>query len=177
MKHRILLFVVTIIILLIVSGCSSTTPLIKASTQGNYLSVQKLINEGANINEPDSNGMTPLMHAILCQNVEAIETLIKKGADLSIKDKSGYTALYYAVYNNNYTIVKSLIDNGADVNAQDLSGQQFCIIVPSGSTVIKTLFKSWNIYFLTMLTQRSKIKMVGQYWKTVSIIKTLTWWH
>ena len=122
MKHRNIFFVATIIILLMVSGCSSTTPLIKASTQGNYLSIQKLINEGANINEPDSSGMTPLMHAVLYQNIEAIETLIKKGANLNIKDKSGYTALYYAVYNNNYTIVKSLVDNGADVNAQDLSG-------------------------------------------------------
>jgi hypothetical protein len=122
MKHRNLIFAFVVAIFLIVSGCASTTPLIKASKEGDSLAVQKLIDAGVNINEPDSKGMTPLMHAIQYQNKEAVDTLIKKGADVNIKDKYGYTALYYAVIYSNLKIVKLLIENGANINAQDSLG-------------------------------------------------------
>lgn len=122
MKHRNLFFALTITILLIVSGCASTTPLIKASTKGDALAVQKLLDEGANVNEPDSYGTTPLMHAIQYQNIETIESLIKKGANINVKDKYGNTALHYAAYSSNYKIIKLLIDIEADVNVKDVGG-------------------------------------------------------
>ena len=79
MKHRNFIFAFVMAIFLIVFGCGSTTPLIKASTKGDSLAVQQLINKGANINEPDSNGTTPLMHAILNRKPDVAKYLIESG--------------------------------------------------------------------------------------------------
>ena len=54
MKHRHLLYASLIAIFIVLSGCATTTPLINASAYGDSSAVQKLIKEGANINEPDS---------------------------------------------------------------------------------------------------------------------------
>ena len=102
---------------LIISSCASKTPLIKASENGDSSTVQKLLNEGANVNESDNTGMTPLMHALQNNNTALVEYLLKKGANVNIKNKYGYTALYYATENVNF--VKTLIDQGADVNLGD----------------------------------------------------------
>jgi ankyrin repeat protein len=119
MKHRNLFFAFITTILFIFSGCAAQTPLIKATSSDDSLAVQKLINEGANINEPDRRGMTPLMYATQYDNIEMVEALIKKGADVNIKDKEGCTPLYYAVSTGNLKLVKMLIDKGADVNLGD----------------------------------------------------------
>jgi ankyrin repeat protein len=108
-------------ILLIISGCASA-PLIKASANGDSLAVQKLIDAGANINEPDSKGYTPLMHAIWSGKIETVKILTNKGADVNKRDLDGCTPLLWATYYKYSDIAKLLIDNGADINAQDATG-------------------------------------------------------
>ena len=125
MKHHNYSFAFIIAVFFIVSGCATVpkTPLMKASANGDALTVEKLIAEGANINEPDGEGKTPLMHALQYQNAELAEYLIKKGADVNSKDKYGYTALYYAInYPINYQILELLIIKNANINAQDYRG-------------------------------------------------------
>lgn len=117
MKYRNFFFYVIITMFVIVSGCAST-PLIKASADGDSSAVQQLINQGANINEPDSGGYTPLMHAIWSEKTETAKVLINKGADINAKDKNGYTPLLWASSYGNLDIAKLLIDKGADVNAK-----------------------------------------------------------
>ena len=46
--------------LLLISGCAAKTPLIKASAEGDTFATEKLVREGANIDEADDNGYTPL---------------------------------------------------------------------------------------------------------------------
>jgi ankyrin repeat protein len=103
-------------------GCTAKSPLIKASSKGDSFTAQKLIQEGANINEVDRNGITPLMHSIWERKTETTKTLIKMGADINIQDKNGDSALHVAVYNCDASMAKILIDNGADVNAKTNSG-------------------------------------------------------
>lgn len=45
--------------------------------------VQYLIDQGANIEQVDSNSMRPLDRAIACKNVDVIMCFLKKGAKLS----------------------------------------------------------------------------------------------
>ena len=56
----------------LITSCAAQSPLIQASSKGDVLTAQKLIQEGANINETDSNGATPLMHAVWAENYETI---------------------------------------------------------------------------------------------------------
>jgi len=119
MKHRNLLYASLIAIFLILSGCAAKTPLIIASKDGDSSAIQRLLNEGANINEPDSNGNTPLMYAIWEGKVDVVKSLLQSGADIKAKDKNGYNALLHAIDYADYKIVKLLLDRGADVNSKD----------------------------------------------------------
>jgi ankyrin repeat protein len=114
MKRIILIVTVA----LVISGCAAKTSLIKVSESGNSLAVEKLINEGANINEPDSRGYTPLMYAVWSGKNETVKVLINRGADVNRRALDGYTPLLGASYYGFFDIAKLLIDKGADVNAR-----------------------------------------------------------
>ena len=122
MTHRNLFFAFIIAIFLMLAGCATKSSLIQASSKGDYQAVQKLIQNGVNINEADSNGSTPLMHAISEKKVEVAKYLIESGADLKAKNKYGYDALIYAVENRQIETMKLLIDKGADVDSRDIQG-------------------------------------------------------
>lgn len=143
MKNRYLFFAFIIATLLIFSSCASTTPLINASAHSDSLAVQKLLKEGANINEPDSNGSTPLIHATRAGNADVVKQLIKSGADIKAKDKKGYDALLYAIDYGYYEISKLLLDKGADINSKDSGGATALMhaVWNSKSDVAKLLLK------------------------------------
>lgn len=122
MKNRNSLFIFMIVIFLIVSGCVTKTPLIKATESGDSGAVEELVREGANINQQDSSSYTPLMHAVWSGKIELVTVLINKGADLNKCDKKGYTPLHWALSYSYIDIAKLLIDRGADINAKDSYG-------------------------------------------------------
>lgn len=122
MKRFYCIFVFIITACLMTLGCAAKTPLIQASSKGDYQAVQKLVQNRVNINEADSNGTTPLMHAAAEKKVDVAKYLIESGADLKAKDKHGYDALTYAVENHQIEIMKLLIVKGADVDSRDIQG-------------------------------------------------------
>jgi hypothetical protein len=121
MKTRNYLFIFTITIFLITASCATVpkNPLIEASTKGDASTVQKLISEGANVNEADSSGYTPLIRAIWSGKTETVKVLLSRGADINAKDKNGSTPLLHAINYGYLDIAKILIDKGADVNVRD----------------------------------------------------------
>ncbi len=123
MKHRDLFFVLIISAFLIITNCATVpkTPLIEAAIKGNPLAVEKLISNGANINEPDINGTTPLIHAIRAGKPEVAKHLIKSGADIKAKDKIN-DALLSAVEYGQIEIVNILLDRGANIESKDWAG-------------------------------------------------------
>jgi len=152
MKHRNLFFVFVIAIFLIVSGCASTTPLIKASKEGDSLTVQKLIDAGANINEPVGRGYNALFYAIEYGQFEVVKILISKGAKLESKDSSGNTPLVFAAYYgynspNAANIIKLLIKSGADINAKSPYGETILDLALSSAQgdIVDALIKARNI--------------------------------
>lgn len=73
----------------------NNTPLAVAIMKGDFETVKKFVEYGADINER-SNGLTPLMLAARYNRVEIISFLIEKGARLRESDEKGNTALKYA---------------------------------------------------------------------------------
>ncbi len=104
--------------LLLISGCATNSPLIKATKDGDILATEKLIREGANIHESDESGYTPLMYAIWSGKQETVTQLVNIGADVNKRDNSGYTPLLWAASYGYLDMAKLLIDKGADVNAR-----------------------------------------------------------
>ncbi|MFA5086381.1 MAG: ankyrin repeat domain-containing protein [Candidatus Paceibacterota bacterium] len=96
------------------------TPLIAASLFGRLNIVRELINNGADIDEKDSDhGQTALISASIFGQLDVVRELIKNGSNLESMDYSGHTALMWACEEGNIDVVKALIDGGADVNTKN----------------------------------------------------------
>ena len=70
--------------------------LIYAVDQKKYNIVQKLLQQGVDINQADSKGSTALIHAVQWGDVDMVRLLIDAGANISIKDEMGRTAEVFA---------------------------------------------------------------------------------
>jgi ankyrin repeat protein len=134
------------------TGCAAKSPLIQASAKGDYQAVQKLIDGGANINEPDSRGYNALFYAIEYGQLEVVKSLISKGANLESKDSLGMTPLVFAAYYgynspNAANIIKLLIKSGADINAKSPYGETILDLALSSAQgdIVDDLIKARNI--------------------------------
>ncbi len=67
------------------------TPLMYVAKLGDLKMVEKLIANGADIEEKDANNWTALMHA--CDHLEIVEYLVSKGATINAKSIEHATAL------------------------------------------------------------------------------------
>lgn len=104
----------------------------------NVEALNRILDEGVNINCLNYKGNTPLVHAIInngklkrlyrCdlpnyvferpdRNLTLIKFLLNNGADVNIKNNNAHTALHIACEDGNLTIVRLLIVTGADVNS------------------------------------------------------------
>lgn len=87
------------------------TPLMLAIFLKNNALAQKLIDKGANVNNPKH--WTPLHYAAASGNKEMVKVLIKKGADVNARTLRGITPLYMAARDADSQTVKLLLDAGA----------------------------------------------------------------
>ena len=81
-----------------------------AARKKNHECIKFLKNKGANINEPDNNGITPLMY--VCQNdpdIELVDCLIENGAVINDRDPQGNNALFWAMGNRYFEFIKFFI--------------------------------------------------------------------
>jgi ankyrin repeat protein len=92
---------------IVVSVYEGVSPLCIAISKGDFESIKKLIEYGADVNEK-SNGMTPLMYAARYNKVEILKFLVSKGAKINEKDSKGFTAIKYAEQSNAFDAVQYL---------------------------------------------------------------------
>jgi ankyrin repeat protein len=81
--------------------------------------INYLVENGADMNCADANGVTPLIRAALKGNLEMVRYFVKKGADINAKTKGSDTALSWAVKLNHQEMVSYLVENGAHVNGTE----------------------------------------------------------
>jgi ankyrin repeat protein len=83
------------------------------------------LEQGADANKSDSEGICALHRAVDNGNLEITQMLVKsKNCDINKADISyGWTALHVAAMHNDMEIVKTLLYRGAALNARDLSWQ------------------------------------------------------
>ena len=75
------------------------SPFCASIAKGDFETVKKLIDLGADIHEK-SNGMTPVMYAARYNRTDILQFLISKGVNLKEKSEQGLTALKYAELSN-----------------------------------------------------------------------------
>ncbi|XP_059144118.1 uncharacterized protein LOC131931349 [Physella acuta] len=109
--------------LLVKSGSEETDVLTSAACNGQYKTVQLLIDSGVDINCFGNNGMNALITASLNGHHEIVELLIKNGAEINGRiEKNGRNALMIASKKGHDKTVKILIECGTDVNNWDTNG-------------------------------------------------------
>ena len=107
--------------------------LIVASRFGDLRAIEAALNQGADVNCRDGDGITPLMHAAhgdrpnvrepgATDHPEAAGLLIRRGADPNARTSTGFVALFWAARYGHDKVAKVLIDLGADVGAKDKDG-------------------------------------------------------
>lgn len=90
-----------------------------------------LLEKGAELSQPDSQGNTPLMRVAMARDAEMMSLLLQKGADVNAQNTQGETALLrLATYSSYSTTAKEylaaakvLLDKGADLNLPTQYGE------------------------------------------------------
>lgn len=85
------------------------TPLIASCHVGDYRTVVRLIDSGANIEKCNKKKWSPFMVACMSENLEVVEYLVKKGADVYHKDAEGFNALMHVCLHQKLSIFQYLL--------------------------------------------------------------------
>lgn len=87
---------------------ASSTPLIQAVSANALAACEFLLQNGANVNQVDSNGRGPLHHATILGHTGLVCLFLKRGADYNARDKNEKDPITIAVDNANADIVTLL---------------------------------------------------------------------
>lgn len=85
-----------------------------AAMRGDTAAVAALLDGGANVDEPQSDGATALHWAVYGDQPDLTALLIDAGADVAARNRAGVTPLSLAAETGNSSMVERLLDAGAD---------------------------------------------------------------
>jgi len=106
-----------------IGDTSGMTDVHWAVWDGRKSAVEKLLEQGVNVNSRDRSGETPLHYAAFKGRKEIVALLIAKGVDVNAKEyMNKSTPLHDAAGFAHVEIVKLLLAAGADVNAKNRKG-------------------------------------------------------
>lgn len=94
----------------------------KATQLDNIPRMRKLIEAGADVNEPGPQGATPLFFTANLGSVQAAKILLNNGAKIDAAIKEGGTTLHSALLKNHEDLTIFLLDNGANPNKATQAG-------------------------------------------------------
>ncbi|KAL2613969.1 hypothetical protein R1flu_025661 [Riccia fluitans] len=95
------------------------TPLHVAARVGDLAQVQRLLDEGADVNTPawgpKAAGTTPLHLAAIGGHLDVMDELLERGANIEARTKGGcgWTPLHSAAKERNKRAIRFLLENGA----------------------------------------------------------------
>ena len=93
-----------------------------AAELGDSTRVAHLLDQGADIDEPDNKGRTALIYAASRGHLSIVTMLLNHGANIHAEGQYQLSPLNAAIKRNHIDIVKLLLDAGADVHLSDLKG-------------------------------------------------------
>lgn len=96
------------------------TALMLAARDRDIDRVERLLQQGADVNKANNNGGTPIMYAALGGDLEIVRLIIEKGADVNAVAKNGWSALMISAAKGYAAVTKELLDNAADPNLKDV---------------------------------------------------------
>lgn len=116
----------------------------EAALNGEAGTVDKLLEEGVNVNAVDAGERTALMYSSFNGHTEIVAKLLDSGAEVGLRDAMGRTALLFASTGPFSETVILLLENNADPNIRD-ADEHFTPIMHAAAEgqleVVKILLK------------------------------------
>lgn len=113
--------------------------------KGDFQEVQRLINEGADVNYQNSPLRNGTLHAnqmVKKEDLEILKYLLDKRANVNMQNSEGSTPLKHAVVGNRVESIKILLKYGADTEIKDRYGNKAIdYITAESDTAIKRLLR------------------------------------
>jgi uncharacterized protein len=103
--------------------------LIQAVKAGDEVAVGSLIQHGADVNAPETNGTTPLHWAVYQRNAGMVKRLLAAGAKPNVVNQFGSNPMQEAAMTGDAEIIKMLLAAGADANSPNADGQTALMVV------------------------------------------------
>jgi hypothetical protein len=102
--------------------CGCATPLQKAARTGKTEEVQRLLGQGADVNEKNAAGITALMEAANWGHLGCVKLLLDQGADIDAQ-YNGWTAYRFA-QSSGYTEIAALLENTSRERAEKAAQEE-----------------------------------------------------
>jgi ankyrin repeat protein len=96
--------------------------LFAAARSGCLPVLDKLLEDGADVNQVSGTGVSALNYAIHYDHLDTVQFLIEHEADVNMGDRRQWTPLHLAVRNRNTALIPLLVDAGADLEVRDRDG-------------------------------------------------------
>jgi uncharacterized protein len=122
----------------------SDAPLADAAEAGNRPAVEKLIQQGADVNTPQVDGMTALHWAARRDDLTMAKTLVAAGANVKAENRYGVTPLSLVCINGDAPFAELLLDAGADAN----------VSLHGGETALHTAARTGSVAIVKSLLAR-----------------------
>ena len=120
---------------------AARAPLADAAERTDRAAIRALLNERADVNAPQADGMTALHWAAYQDDEEVASLLLHAGANVNAATRYGVTPLSLACTNGNGAMVDGLLAAGADANAA----------LPGGETPLMTASRTGSLAAVTAL--------------------------
>lgn len=96
------------------------TALMAAAKTGDSERMKALLEQGADVNQPNRNGGTAIMYAVLSGKTEPVSLLLEHHAHVDAVAKNGWTPLMIAAVKGYVEIARLLLKHGAEPNRADV---------------------------------------------------------
>ncbi|CAD6186359.1 unnamed protein product [Caenorhabditis auriculariae] len=101
---------------------SAEVALLEATGRADVAEVERLLNEGANPNSHNEDGLTPLHQCAIDDNQQIMVLLLERGANVNAQDTEQWTPLHAAACCAHINVVRILIAHNANLLAVNADG-------------------------------------------------------
>jgi ankyrin repeat protein len=108
---------------LAVTLTAADTRLVDAVKAGNKAAATSLLQQKADVNQPEADGTTALAWAVRQDDAGLVDQLLSAGADVKAANRYGITPLFLACQNGSAGMIERLLKAGADANATVTEGE------------------------------------------------------
>jgi ankyrin len=130
-----------LLLMLIVPGDAR---LADAVMRADQQTIRSLLQQKADVNATQADGMTALHWAARQNDLETAQLLLRAGAKPNAATRYGVTPLYFAGENGNAAMIDTLLRAGVDANSSN----------PGGETALMTAAKTGNVDAVKLLLDR-----------------------